>query len=40
LDKSSPEIQRLSWDALRKSIMGIVNRVNIIVGEVCLRGAL
>ncbi|KAG8759597.1 pre-mRNA-splicing factor cwc22 [Serendipita sp. 396] len=29
-DKSSPEYQRLSWDALRKSITGIVNRVNIL----------
>ncbi|KAI6129043.1 armadillo-type protein [Pisolithus croceorrhizus] len=28
-DKSSQEYQRLSWDALRKSITGIVNRVNI-----------
>jgi pre-mRNA-splicing factor CWC22 len=28
-DRSSPEYQRLSWDALRKSITGIVNRVNI-----------
>jgi pre-mRNA-splicing factor CWC22 len=28
-DKTSAEYQRLSWDALRKSIMGIVNRVNI-----------
>ncbi|KAF8148777.1 hypothetical protein K438DRAFT_452995 [Mycena galopus ATCC 62051] len=28
--KASPEYQRLSWDALRKSITGIVNRVNII----------
>ncbi|KAJ3526969.1 hypothetical protein NMY22_g9954 [Coprinellus aureogranulatus] len=28
-DKASPEFQRLSWDALRKSITGIVNRVNI-----------
>ncbi|KAL1742623.1 armadillo-type protein, partial [Schizophyllum fasciatum] len=27
-DKSSPEYQRLAWDALRKSITGIVNRVN------------
>src|SRR5260221_11921337 len=26
-DKSSPEFQRLSWDALRKSLTGIVNRV-------------
>jgi pre-mRNA-splicing factor CWC22 len=29
-DKNSPEYQRLSWDALRKSITGIVNRVNIV----------
>lgn len=28
-DKTSPEYQRLSWDALRKSITGIVNRVNV-----------
>ena len=28
-DKSSPEYQRLAWDALRKSITGIVNRVNV-----------
>ena len=28
-DKSSAEYQRLSWDALKKSITGIVNRVNI-----------
>lgn len=28
-DKSSAEYQRLSWDALRKSITGIVNRVNV-----------
>ncbi|KIL68520.1 hypothetical protein M378DRAFT_176690 [Amanita muscaria Koide BX008] len=28
-NKTSPEYQRLSWDALRKSITGIVNRVNI-----------
>lgn len=28
-DKSSTEYQRLSWDALRKSITGIVNRVNV-----------
>ena len=27
-DKSSAEYQRISWDALRKSITGIVNRVN------------
>ncbi|KAG6855998.1 pre-mRNA-splicing factor cwc22 [Tephrocybe sp. NHM501043] len=29
-DKSSPEYQRITWDALRKSITGIVNRVNIV----------
>ena len=29
LDTSSPEYQRLSWDALHKSITSIVNRVNI-----------
>ncbi|KAJ3796026.1 armadillo-type protein [Lentinula aff. detonsa] len=28
-NKTSQEYQRLSWDALRKSITGIVNRVNI-----------
>ncbi|KAF8898220.1 hypothetical protein CPB84DRAFT_1780615 [Gymnopilus junonius] len=28
-DKTSTEYQRLSWDALRKSITGIVNRVNV-----------
>lgn len=28
-DKASAEYQRLSWDALRKSLTGIVNRVNI-----------
>jgi pre-mRNA-splicing factor CWC22 len=28
-DKSSPEYQRMSRDALRKSITGIVNRVNM-----------
>ena len=27
--KSSQEYQRMSWDALRKSITGIVNRVNV-----------
>lgn len=26
-DKSSPEYQRLSWDALRKSINGLINKV-------------
>lgn len=28
-DKNGPEYQRITWDALRKSITGIVNRVNI-----------
>jgi pre-mRNA-splicing factor CWC22 len=28
-DRTSTEYQRLSWDALRKSITGIVNRVNV-----------
>ena len=28
-DRSSAEYQRLAWDALRKSITGIVNRVNV-----------
>ena len=27
-DKSSPAYQRLTWDALRKSINGLVNKVN------------
>ncbi|XP_062202179.1 uncharacterized protein LOC133904706 [Phragmites australis] len=27
-DKASPEYQRLSWDALKKSINGLVNKVN------------
>ena len=28
-DKSSPEYQRMTWDALRKSINGLVNKVNV-----------
>jgi pre-mRNA-splicing factor CWC22 len=28
-DRRSAEYQRLSWDALRKSITGIINRVNL-----------
>ncbi|KAI1783410.1 MIF4G-domain-containing protein [Ganoderma leucocontextum] len=28
-DKASAEYQRITWDALRKSITGIVNRVNV-----------
>ena len=31
-DKKSAEYQRLSWDALRKSINGLINKV-------CLKGA-
>jgi pre-mRNA-splicing factor CWC22 len=27
-DKASPEYQRLTWDALKKSINGLVNKVN------------
>lgn len=27
-DKSSPQYQRLTWDALRKSINGLINKVN------------
>ena len=27
-DKSSPEYQRMTWDALRKSINGLVNKVS------------
>lgn len=26
---ASPEFQRLSWDALRKSINGLINKVNV-----------
>jgi pre-mRNA-splicing factor CWC22 len=29
-DMSSAEYQRLSWDALRKSINGLINKVNIV----------
>ena len=28
-DKNSAEFQRLSWEALKKSIHGLVNKVNI-----------
>ena len=28
-DRSSPEYQRLTWEALKKSINGIINKVNI-----------
>lgn len=27
-DKAAPEYQRMTWDALRKSINGLVNKVN------------
>jgi pre-mRNA-splicing factor CWC22 len=29
-DRLSPEYQRLTWEALKKSINGIVNKVNIV----------
>jgi pre-mRNA-splicing factor CWC22 len=29
LDKSSKEYQRMTWDALRKSINGLINKVNV-----------
>lgn len=29
LDKSSPEYQRQTWDALRKSLNGVINKVNV-----------
>ena len=32
-DKSSVEYQRMTWDALRKSINGLVNKVNATNGE-------
>ena len=43
-DKSGPEFQRMTWDALRKSLNGLINKVNVnnikdllpeIFGEVC-----
>ena len=30
LDKSSPEYQRQTWEALRKSLNGIINKVNVV----------
>ena len=27
-DKTGPEYQRMTWDALRKSINGVINKVN------------
>ena len=29
-DKSSPEYQRQTWEALRKSLNGIINKVNVV----------
>ncbi len=29
-DKTGPEYQRMTWDALRKSINGLVNKVNAV----------
>ena len=28
-DKTSPEFQRMTWDALRKSLNGLINKVNV-----------
>jgi len=28
-DKTSAEYQRISWEALKKSIMGLVNKINV-----------
>ena len=44
-DKSGPQYQRMTWDALRKSLNGLINKVNVqnikeilptLFGEVCL----
>jgi pre-mRNA-splicing factor CWC22 len=35
-DKMSPEYQRLSWDALRKSINGMINKVRQVLLQLCL----
>ncbi|KXZ52169.1 hypothetical protein GPECTOR_10g798 [Gonium pectorale] len=29
-DKSSPEYQRLTWEALKKSLNGIINKINVV----------
>ena len=28
-DKTGPQYQRMTWDALRKSLNGIINKVNV-----------
>lgn len=28
-DKNTPEYQKVAWEALRKSINGIINKVNV-----------
>ena len=28
-DKSGPQFQRMTWDALRKSLNGLINKVNV-----------
>lgn len=29
-DRASPEFQRLTWEALKKSLNGIINKVNTV----------
>lgn len=36
-DKSSPEYQRQTWEALRKSLNGIINKVNVVNLEISFR---
>ena len=35
-DKSSVAYQRISWEALKKSINGLINKVNVHVIHVCM----
>jgi len=37
-DKASAEFQRLSWDALRKSINGLINKVSPLFCDPRFRG--
>lgn len=34
-DKVSPEYQRVTWDALKKSLNGIVNKVRALTTSIC-----
>jgi pre-mRNA-splicing factor CWC22 len=36
-DKASVEYQRLTWDALRKSLNGLINKVSV---RICSKSAL